>query len=353
MDSSNGTGTGLNDFNANNNNILSSNGAGSSQLPQQPQQQAQAQQPQFQLSLPPNFDLNTIPPADRDMFLRRLQLQQQQQLQLQQQQQIQRARQAQVQAQNFQRMTMNAYATPRPPLNQSQQQQQQPTNPTAPIPTQTFFVNPMMNMSMSQGSMNMPMGYHQNFTINRPPPIPQNSINPALLQAGGTIKPSPLPATNNNMQQMTHINPQQFTNPLKSDPVLYSMNTANANPAPNSTVNALNVPPFDERVMSSEGNFVDHLIKFYECIKFTNRVVPQIAQRPISLFRLFQIVISAGGFVAVGETKKWTLVAQALQLPGNNFEVVSTVRATYYTFLYAYEQYFIQKKPIDKIDCNN
>lgn len=334
MDSSSGTGpTGPNDFplnSSNNNNFNPLNSSGNQQIPQQGQQQ-------FPMALPPNFDLNALSPADRELFLRRFQLQQQQL----QQQQLQRARQA-AQVQNFQRMTMNAYSTPRPPLNQQSQ-------PQAPVPnsSQTFFVNPMMNMVMPPQvvPVNLPMGY-QNYPINRPPPtLAQNSINPALLQPGGTIKPSS-PA-------MTHINPQQFTNPLKSDPVLYSTNTGDnssaSNPPPAS--NTLNIPPLDEQVLSSEGNFIDHLIKFYDCIKFTNRVVPQISQRPLSLFRLFQVVNSGGGFLAVGEAKKWPLVAQALQLPGNSYDVVATIRATYYTFLYIYEQYFIQKKTLDKIDC--
>lgn len=344
MDSSNGTGTGPNEFNFNNNNNYSSNGSGSSQVPQQ--HQVQGQQPQFPLSLPPNFDINSLPPAEREMLIRRLQQQQQPQFQLQQQQQLNRTRQAHAQA-NFQRMTMNAYATPRPPLNPSQQPQQSPNSSTpTTIPTQTFFINPMMNMSMPPASLGMPMAYHHNFTINRPPPMPQNNINPSLLQPGGTIKPNP---TSNNMQQMAHINPQQFTNPLKSDPVLYSTNTTNVSPA---TTHTLYVPPFDDQVMSSEGNFVEHLIKFYDCIKFNNRIVPQIAQRPISLYRLFQLVLSAGGFIAVGESRKWPFVAQSLRLPVNGHEVVATLRATYYSFLYPYEQYFIQKKPLDKIDCN-
>jgi hypothetical protein len=352
MDPSYGTGTSPNEFNPNNNSNYSLNGSEIesselSQSSQQQQAQAQVQQSQFQLSLPLNLDINSLSPAEREMLIRRLhhQQQQQQHFQLQQQQQLQRTRQAQ--AQNFQRMTMNAYATPRPPLNPSQQQ---PPNSTIPIPTQTFFINPIVNMSAAPAPMNMPIAYHHNFAINRPPPMPQNSINPSLLQSGGTFKPNP---ANNNMQQMSYINPQQFTNPLKSDPVLYSTNTANVSPAATSSVNTLNVPPFDEQTMSSEGNFVEHLIKFYDCIKFSNRVVPQIAQRSISLYRLFQVVISAGGFVAVGENRKWAFIAQTLRLPSNSYDVVATLRAIYYTFLYPYEQYFIQKKPLDKIDCNN
>lgn len=343
MDSSNGTGpTGPNDIpiNSNNNNNFNPlNSSGNQQILQQGQQQPQQQQ--FPMILPPNFDLNALSPADRELFLRRFQLQQQQL----QQQQMHRARQA-AQVQNFQRMTLNAYSTPRPPLNQQSQ-------PQAPVSnaTQTFFVNPMMNIVMPPQVVPMnhlPMEY-QNYPINRPPPtLAQNSINPALLQLqpGGTIKPS--------TPTMTQINPQQFTNPLKSDPVLYSMNTGNNssnNPPPASNTLTLNIPPLDEQVLSSEGNFIDHLIKFYDCIKFTNRVVPQISQRPLSLFRLFQVVNSGGGFLAVGDAKKWPLVAQALQLPGNSYDVVATIRATYYTFLYTYEQYFIQKKTLDKIDC--
>lgn len=341
MDPSNGTGASPNEINRNNNSNYSLNGSEfeSSQSSQQPQ-----------LSLPLNLDINSLSPAEREMLIRRLhhqqqQQQQQQHFQLQQQQQLHRARQAQ--AQNFQRMTMNAYATPRPPLNPSQQQ---PPNSSAPIPTQTFFINPMMNVSTGPAPMNMPLAYNNNFAINRPPTMHQNSINPSLLQSGGTFKPNP---ANNNMQQMSHINPQQFTNPLKSDPVLYSTNTANVSPAATSSLNTLNVPPFDERTMSSEGNFVEHLIKFYDCIKFNNRLVPQIAQRSISLYRLFQVVISVGGFLAVGENRKWALIAQTLRLPANSYDVVATLRATYYTFLYPYEQYFIQKKPLEKIECKN
>jgi hypothetical protein len=298
-------------------------------------------------NIPPNFDLNSLPPAEREMMVRRFQLQQQQQqqqqqqLQLQQQQQqFQRNRQQQFQEQNqnFQRMTLNAYSTPRPPLSSPA------ANPMYINPMTAFPANPQMIPAAR------PLTNQSNS---------HNSINPALLQSSA---PMPQPAP-----YMGQINPQQFVNPmasvahLKSDPVLFSSSSGNNNfvrpPLPqNNPMPAVSdtqkpsLPPLSEQIMSSEGNFIEHLIKFLDHIKFANRTIPQIGNRPISLFRLFQVVNSAGGFLAVGETKKWPLIAQALQLPPQNFEVVSTVRATYYTFLYAYEQYFVQRKPIDRIE---
>lgn len=312
----------------------------------QPQQQQQQHQPQF--SFPPNFDLNSLPPAERDLLLRRLQ---QQQLQ---QQQLQRARQqqlqlAQAQAHAAQRMTMNAYSTPRPPLSGVN-----PNIPANPIGINQFFVNPLMNQQQQQQQM---MGYPQNYMVRPGAGFPANNgINPALLQQ----------QQQQHLQQqgIKQINPHQFANPLanvplKSDPVLYTVQAAPSQSPPYQPqqaqqiqqAQALNLPQLDEQVLSSEGNFVDHLIKFLDAIKFTNRVVPQLANRPISLYRLFTVVTSLGGFIKVGETKKWPIVTHSLQLPANSYEIVSTVRATYYTFLYAYEQYFVQKRPIDKIEC--
>ena len=303
------------------------------------------QLPPQQRTIPQNFDFNSLPPAERELLLRRFQQQQQQQ----QQQQIHRAFQAQAAQQqniNLQRMTMNAYATPRPPLNANT------TN--GPVQPPQGFINPLA----SSISLPIPMQKQGPFTnysssqIMARPFSQQPGINPALLQQSHQKHPSGI----------KQINPQQFTNPLqaslKSDPDSYSGSKINANNSydshnqASSPLISLNIPPFDEQVMSTEGNFIDHLIKFLSSIKFTNRAIPQILNRTIPLYRLFQVVISAGGFVAVGETKKWPLVAQALQFPAQSYEVVSTLRATYYTFLYAYEQYFIQKRPLEKIECN-
>ena len=309
-------------------------------------------------AFPPNFDLNSLSPAERELLLRRLQ---------QQQQQLQRARQQQLQQAQAQRMTMNAYSTPRPPLSA-------PNNPNItgsnPIVNNQYFVNPVNQMGHMTGPVQM-MGYPQNYLV-RPvlggpgvfPSITSNpssnGINPALLQNQHQQQQQ------QQQQGIKQINPQQFTNPLanvplKSDPVLYTVQSAPPqpqtpqHPQSHQTQQAqslsLNLPQLDEQILSSEGNFIEHLIKFLDAIKFTNRVVPQLANRPISLHRLFTVVTSLGGFLKVGETKKWPIVAHSLQLPANSYEIVSTVRATYYTFLYTYEQYFVQKRPLDKIDC--
>lgn len=327
-------GTGFNDTSNSEPNNSQSNPNFNQQQPQQQQQQAAFNQ-NVPFTFPQNFDFNSLPPAERELLLRRLQQQQQA---IQQQAQLQRAFQAQAQAQatqniNFQRMTMNAYTTPRPPL----------TSPQGHIQPQAF-INPTPTL-IQQQQQQIPF---TNFTPTQmlARPVFPNSINPALLQQQ---QQQP------QLAGIKQINPQQFTNPLqaplKSDPVLYTATNQNFNIPSVNNVTSLNLAPFDEQVMSSEGNFIDHLIKFLDAIKFTNRVVPQIANRPISLYRLFQVVNSAGGFVAVGEMRKWPLVTQTLQLPAQNLEIVAIIRATYYTFLYAYEQYFIQKKPLDKIDC--
>ena len=277
-----------------------------------------------QISFPPNFDLNSLPPAERELLLRRLQ-QQQQQLQRARQQQFQQA-QAQAQAQ---RMTMNSYSTPRPPLGNI------PPGTPMMMGANQIFVNPMNPVMM---------GYPQ---MSRPVNMNPAGINPALLQQSQAQAQA---------QGMKQINPQQFTNPLasavlKSDPVLYTVSQTQ-NPAQSQSL-ALNLPPFDDQVLSCEANFIEHLVKFLEAIKFPNRPVPQIANRPVSLYRLFTVVTSLGGFLKVGETKKWPIVTHSLQLPAQSYEIVSMVRTTYYSFLYAYEQYFVHKKPLDKIDCKS
>ena len=282
-------------------------------------------------AFPPNFDLNSLSPAERELLLRRLQ------------QQLQQAQ--------AQRMTMNAYSTPRPPLSA-------PNNPNItgsnPIVNNQYFVNPVNQMGHMTGPVQM-MGF-PSITSNPS----SNGINPALLQNQHQQQQQ------QQQQGIKQINPQQFTNPLanvplKSDPVLYTVQSAPPqpqtpqHPQSHQTQQAqslsLNLPQLDEQILSSEGNFIEHLIKFLDAIKFTNRVVPQLANRPISLHRLFTVVTSLGGFLKVGETKKWPIVAHSLQLPANSYEIVSTVRATYYTFLYTYEQYFVQKRTLDKIDC--
>ena len=341
--SQNSLGGNISSSNLDNNSVSEPSNSNSHFPPQQPQLQQQ-NVPSF--AFPPNFDLNSLPPAERELLLRRLQQQQQQQLQRarQQQQQLQQAQ--------AQRMTMNAYTTPRPPLSGIN-----PNIPSNPIGNNQFFVNPMNPMA---GPIQM-MGYPQNY-LNRPtlsgsgfPSSINSGINPALLQQQHQHQQQQQQLS----QGMKQINPQQFTNPLagvplKSDPVLYTVppnSTQSQSPQAQAQSQSLNLPQLDEQTLSSEGNFIEHLIKFLDAIKFTNRVVPQLANRPISLYRLFTVVTSLGGFLKVGETKKWPIVTHSLQLPANSYEIVSTVRATYYTFLYAYEQYFVQKRPLDKIDC--
>lgn len=314
-----------------------------------------AQQQQFLnvAGLPPNFDLSSLTPIERELLLRRLQQQQMQARQSQSQSQTNSQPQIPF-PQNF------GFSVPRPPTLDPQQQQNQQKQ-FHPFTQQ--FVN---NFSRPHASTGFPSQ------------VQAQGINPAMLQAGSMnsqIIPTELSGHQRQKPRhsqvqanipMSQINPQQFTNPLaaatatspikSSDPLLYSVNSKKNQSSfvSDSQASAVfNIPMLDDQILSSEGNFIDHLIKFLDLIKFTNRIIPQIANRPVSLYRLFQIVNSAGGFLAVGEAKKWPLVTQALQLPAQSFEVVSTIRATYYTFLYAYEQYFIQRKPIDKIDCKN
>lgn len=229
--------------------------------------------------LPPNFDINRLPPAEREALLRRLQ----------QHQQMQRARAQQ--------------SAPRPPFAPGMPQQMpRPMHPSYMAPGQA---GPFL----------------------RPPP---HTMNP----------------------QQYFVPPPQFGYPPMAPPEAQPQFVRPAMISPNTTASAVqSLTPLDESVLSSEGAFTEHLIRFLEAFKFPNRRIPQLGGRPIPLFRLFQLVNGAGGFLAIGEGRKWPQVTAALQLPAQNLEVVTSIRNTYLTFLYPYEQFFIQKRPADKIEC--
>ena len=112
-------------------------------------------------------------------------------------------------------------------------------------------------------------------------------------------------------------------------------------------------PPHDDSIFASEGAFTEHLIRFLNAASFPEKRIPNIAGRPVPLLRLYQLICSVGGCANVAaDLKKWQRIAASLQIPTDSVENLTMLRSTYLIFLYPYEQYYFQKKPLDKIECN-
>lgn len=111
-------------------------------------------------------------------------------------------------------------------------------------------------------------------------------------------------------------------------------------------------PPHDDSVFASEGAFTEHLVRFLTASNFPEKRIPHIAGRPIPLMRLYQLICSLGGCANIAsDLKKWQRIAASLQIPTDSVESLTLLRSTYLLFLYPYEQYYFQRKPLDKIEC--
>ncbi len=189
-------------------------------------------------------------------------------------------------------------------------QQQQPRPPPNAFPPQ---MRPPGMMPMGQ----MPQQYMQGPFVR---PSPAAGINPQFFHNPYAYTQVPPP------QVMRPVPPLQHTGPMP--------------------------PPHDDSIFASEGAFTEHLIRFLNCNNFPEKRIPNIAGKPVQLLRLYQLICSVGGCANVaGDLKKWQRVAAALQIPTDSVENLTMLRSTYLIFLYPYEQYYFQKKPLERIEC--
>ena len=152
------------------------------------------------------------------------------------------------------------------------------------------------------------------------------------------------------------VNPQFFHNPYAfAPPVLPQV----VRPPPNPQLNSPNAPsqappPHDDSIFASEGAFTEHLIRFLSAANFPEKRIPNIAGKPVQLLRLYQLICSVGGCANVAsDLKKWQRIAAALQIPTDSVENLTMLRSTYLIFLYPYEQFYFQKKPLERIECKS
>ena len=91
----------------------------------------------------------------------------------------------------------------------------------------------------------------------------------------------------------------------------------------------------DEKEKSNK--FKEDLAKFFSDHGKENFKCPIISGRELDLYKLFQEVMSRGGFKVVSETKQWKDVVSTLDLPPSCTSASFTIKNHYSRYLLAYE----------------
>lgn len=108
------------------------------------------------------------------------------------------------------------------------------------------------------------------------------------------------------------------------------------------------VPPFNPTM--DERAFVESLSRFMTLCNCPLKRIPQMRpDRPMPMLRLFQLVTAFGGYQRVCESNRWTAIAVSMEVTPITPETVAHLQKIYATLLFAYEQVYFLKMPLDRV----
>jgi len=160
-------------------------------------------------------------------------------------------------------------------------------------------------------------------TMIRPPPPPLQNRPPYPMVS------SPL------LQQRPQSQPSQAAGQSNPLPILTQLYT---------------VPPYNSQM--DETAFLESLGRFMHLCNCPIKKIPCLKpDKQLPMLKLFQLVTAFGGFRRVDESKRWTAIAVSLGMSPITPETVGSLRRLYASLLFAYEQVFFSKVPLDKVIC--
>lgn len=110
------------------------------------------------------------------------------------------------------------------------------------------------------------------------------------------------------------------------------------------------VPPYNSQM--DEKAFLESLGRFMHLCNCPIKKIPYLKpDKQLPMLKLFQLVAAFGGFRRVDESKRWTAIAVSLGMSPITPETVGSLRRLYASLLFAYEQVFFSKVPLDKVIC--
>lgn len=168
------------------------------------------------------------------------------------------------------------------------------------------------------------------------PPLPASTV----ASAAGTTVRSPLMSSSALSPTMTSTAGMAAT-PTSMPP--HFQGTSLPIVSQLHTVPSFN-PTMDERA------FVESLSRFMTLCNCPLKRIPQMRpDHPMPMLRLFQLVTAFGGYQRVCESNRWTAIAVSMEVTPITPETVAHLQKIYATLLFAYEQVYFLKMPLDRV----